>query len=57
MGEHKSSRARSPLKLKKQSLRVLGWDELGQVVGGVRDAVVIRDFANGRNGSRFCPDW
>lgn len=54
MGEHKSSRARPPLKLKKQSLRVLGWDELGQVVGGVRHRVIKGEIVNGRDFSNYC---
>ena len=36
MGHDRTTRSRPPLKLRKQSLRVLIPDELGEVVGGVR---------------------
>lgn len=55
MGDHSRSGSRSPLKLRKLTLRVLGHDELGQVVGGLRDAVIVKSgHPNGRDLSRNC---
>jgi hypothetical protein len=45
MDDQKSSRARPPLKLKKESLRLLRPDDLDQVVGGK---------GLGRGNSRYC---
>ena len=47
MGDQKGSRARPPLKLRKERLRLLCADDLAQVAGG---------NALGRKCSRFCPD-
>jgi hypothetical protein len=52
MDDQKRGRGRLPLRLKRESLRVLGWDELGQVIGGVHDAQLRQC---GRGNSRYCP--
>lgn len=51
MGDIRTTRSRPPLKLRKQSLRVLVPNELGQVVGGVR---VGNADAHARGPSRNC---
>ena len=50
MDDQKGSRARPPLKLKKESLRLLGPDHRGQVAGG---------HNYGRGVTRYCltGDW
>ena len=51
MGDMRTTRLRRPLALRTQTLRVLGYDDLGQVVGGVTDG----DHLQVRKTEQRCP--
>ena len=54
MRDQKPRRPHPPLKLRKQHLRVLGVDELDQVVGGGGHPPPKNARPNGRDESRNC---
>lgn len=54
MRDQKPRRLHPPLKLRKQHLRVLGGDQLDQVVGGIGIPEPAKAHPNGREFSRNC---
>jgi hypothetical protein len=52
MGDRKTKREQRSLRLRRESLQQIGWDQLEQVVGGVHLKAFVE---NGRCLTRYCP--
>ena len=54
MGDQKTRREQRSVRLRRQTLRVLGHDDLQQVIGGVHDATPKPRVIQGRCDTRYC---
>jgi len=54
MGDQRTRREQRSLRLRRQTLRVLGHDDLEQVGGGVHNKPRGPVTANGRSDTRYC---